>query len=358
MAKLKSLGWSKLPPMGRLWLVWLLGVGVPAAAPAEPKLTRFEFDRVEMAVPIKILLYANDREAANRGAQTALDRIHALNAVFSDYEPTSELGRLGATAGGGKAVPVSDDLWRVLAQAHEFSEKSEGAFDVTIGPMIRIWRRARRLHELPSPQKIEQARQMVGYRLMRLDAQHQAVELTKPGMRLDLGGIAKGYAAQEALAVLRKLGLSRAMVHAGGDISLGDPPPDKPGWTIGITPPQSSARPLFYLSLSRSSIATSGDTMQYTMIEGRRYSHVVDPKTGIGLTDHSSVSVVAPDGATADALATAVSVLGPEKGLKLVDSYPGAAAYVLRAPEGKLEQFQSSRWKDLPTVTREAATKK
>jgi len=338
--------------------VWLLAAGIPAANPAEPKLARFEFDRVEMAVPIRILLYANDPEAANGGAQAALDRIHALNAVFSDYEPTSEMRRLWATAGEGKAVPVSDDLWQVLTRAYELSERSEGAFDVTIGPMIRIWRRARDLHELPSPQKIEQARQLVGYRLMRLDAQCRAVELTKAGMRLDLGGIAKGYAAEEALAVLRKQGLSRAMVHAGGDISLGDPPPDKPGWIVGIAPPQSGARPIFYLSLSRSSIATSGDTMQYTMIEGRRYSHIVDPKTGIGLTDHSSVSVVAPDGATADALATAVAVLGPEKGLKLVDSTPGAAAYILRGPEGKLQHFQSSRWKDLPTVSPGAAAKK
>ena len=345
-------------PLGRFVLVWLLGAGIPATAPAEPKLTKFEFDRVEMAVPIKILLYANDPEAANRGAQAAFDRIHAHNAVLSDYEPTSELRRLWATAGGGKAVPVSDDLWRVLTRAYELSERSEGAFDVTIGPMIRLWRRARDLHELPSPQQIEQARELVGYRLMRLDAEHRAVELTKVGMRLDLGGIAKGYAAAEALAVLRKQGLSRAMVHAGGDIALGDPPPDKPGWIVGITPPESNAPPLFYLSLSRTSIATSGDTMQYTMILGRRYSHIVDPKTGIGLSDRSSVSVVAPDGATADALATAASVLGPEKGIKLIESFPHAAAYLLRAADGKLQHFQSSRWKDLPTVTPEAAAKK
>ena len=160
-------------PAGGFVLAWLLGAGIPATAPTEPNLARFEFDRVEMAVPIKILLYANDPEAANRGAQAAFARVHALNAVLSDYEPTSELRRLWATAGGGKAVPVSDDLWRVLARAYEFSVRSDGAFDVTIGPMIRIWRRARDLHELPSPQKIEQARELVGYRLMRLDARRR-----------------------------------------------------------------------------------------------------------------------------------------------------------------------------------------
>jgi len=166
-------------------------------------------------------------------------------------------------------------------------------------------------------------------------------------MRLDLGGIAKGYAADEALRVLRKSGINRALVDAGGDIALGNPPPEKPGWRIGIAPLEADGPPSQVLLLSRVAVATSGDTWQYVQIGSRRYSHLVDPRTGLGLTDHSSVTVIAPEGITADGLASAVSVLGPEKGLKLVEATPGTAAFIVRAPEGKVQTYQSSRWKGM-----------
>ncbi len=336
--------------MGRLALLWMLGAGIPTTPPGQPTLTRFEFDRVEMAVPIKLALYAPDSAAANRAAEAAFDRIRRLNRVFSDYDPESELRRLCDTAGEGRATPVSGELWRVLCVAEKLSHRSEGAFDVTVGPVVRLWRRARRQHELPDIESVRQARELVGYQLVRLDPKQQAVELLKRGMRLDLGGIAKGFVVDEALAVLRKQGIGRAMVHAGGDIGLGDPPPDKPGWTIGVAPVGPEGPPTLYLSLSRCSTATSGDIWQYVEIGGKRYSHIVDPKTGLGLTDRILVTVVAPDGITADGLATAVSVLGPDKGLKLVEETPGAAALILRGAGDKPESFRSSRWKDLPVV--------
>jgi thiamine biosynthesis lipoprotein len=262
--------------------------------------------------------------------------------------------RLCDTAGKGKAVPVSEDLWKALTRASEVSAQSEGAFDVTIGPVIRIWRRARRLHELPEPEKVKEAQELVSYKFMRFDPDHRAVELTKAGMRIDLGGIAKGYAAEEALKVLRKEGVRRAVVHAGGDMAIGEPPPGKPGWTLGVAPPDAGAKPSIYLSLKQTSVACSGDTWQFAVIGDKRYSHIVDPKTGIGLTDHSSVTIVAPDGLTADALSTAVSVLGPERGLKLIEATPGVAGYILQAPDGKIHAHASSRWKDVPKVEGEA----
>jgi thiamine biosynthesis lipoprotein len=174
--------------------------------------------------------------------------------------------------------------------------------------------------------------------------------LLKPEMRLDLGGIAKGYAVDKALAVLRRRGITRALVDAGGDIGLGDPPPGKPGWGIGVAPLEPGGPPGGFLWLSRRAIATSGDTQQYVVIDGVRYSHLVDPRTGLGLTDHSSVTVIAPDGITADGLASAVSVLGPRQGLRLVEETPGAAALVVRAPEGRPETYESGRWKKLPVT--------
>jgi len=333
--------------MGKFILVWLLAVGSAAAAPGEADLHRFEFSQVEMAVPIELVLYAPDTTTATTTAQAAFARIRQLGAALSDYDPQSELRRLCDTAGEGKAIAVSEDLFRVLARAEEISRRSEGAFDVTVGPVVNLWRRARRTRQLPTPERLQAARQLVDYRNIRLDPQHRTVELVRPGMRLDLGGIAKGYIVDEALAVLKQHGISRVMIEAGGDIGLGEPPPGKPGWRIGIAPSAPGAPPRLTLWLSGTAVATSGDMWQYVEIGDRRYSHIVDPHTGLGLTDHSTVTVVAREGIAADALATAVSVLGPQRGLALIDATPGAAAMLIRAAEGQPEMFESKGWKQL-----------
>ncbi len=320
--------------------------GGSAAAPQGPAWARFQFSQVEMAVPVRIVLYATDEARAKEAAEAAFGRIGELNGILSDYDPQSELRRLCRESGNGKPIPVSDDLWQVLSHAQSLSERTSGAFDVTVGPVVRLWRRARRRRQMPSAQRLEAARRLVGRRLLRLDAEHRTAELLKSDMRLDLGGIAKGYVVDQALAVLRREGIARALVDAGGDIGLGDPPPDKPGWLIGVVSLKPEAPPSHFLWLSRVAIATSGDTWQHVEIDGVRYSHLVDPRTGLGLTDHSTVTVIAPDCITADGLASAVSVLGPERGLKLVDATPGAAAFILRAPRGKLETYESCRWKE------------
>ena len=346
----RTSAWEKTLP-GRVLGVWLLGVGLSAVAAGEPALRRFEFTQVEMAVTVRISLYYADAETATAAAKDAFSRLHALNAILSDYEPKSELRRLCDTAGEGKAIHVSPELWRVLEHAQKVARQSGGTFDVTVGPVVRLWRRARRQKELPSPEALRQARDLVGYQFVRLDAARQTVELLKKGMRIDLGGIAKGYAMDEALAVLERHGITRALVEAGGDMRLGGPPPGRAGWRVGIPPldnPQ--GQPLGYLELSRVAVSTSGDVMQYVEIGGKRYSHVVDPRTGMALTDHCRVMVVGPSGIAADAISKAVGVLGPEKGLQLIDQIPGMAAMVTRAPQGRIEHYESSRWKDLPQV--------
>lgn len=325
----------------------LLTVLAPAAGRAAdaPKLQRFAFDRMEMAVPVRIILYAPDDASATQAAKAAFDRIRQLNGILSDYDSQSELSRLSATAGSGRAVPVGEDLWRVLSAAQTASERSGGAFDATVGPVVRLWRRARRHRQMPSAERLQAARQAVGYRLVTLEPKTHAVRLARAGMQLDLGGIAKGYAVDEALKVLQKQGIRRVLIDAGGDIRAGDAPPDRKGWRIGVAPLNVAAKPSRFVTLSNCAVATSGDAWQYVEINGRRYSHIVDPHTGLGLTDHSSVTVVAPDGTTADALASAVSVLGPEKGLALVETTPGAAALIVRAPQRKVQTHESKRWK-------------
>jgi thiamine biosynthesis lipoprotein len=168
-------------------------------------------------------------------------------------------------------------------------------------------------------------------------------------MLLDLGGIAKGYAADEAMQVLKQHGIRSALVAAGGDIVVSEPPPGSTGWTIGVAPLDSPEKPPTQLLLLRNAaVSTSGDAEQYVEINGKRYSHIVDPKTGVGLTGHSSVTIVAPNGTSSDSLATAVSVLGPEQGLEVIDATEGAAALILQATETGTRTFASKRWKDVP----------
>lgn len=312
---------------------------------AEPGLSRFEFQQVHMGVPVKVLLYAPDQASANRAAEAAYKRIAELDEVMSDYKSDSELSRLSRTAGWGHKVTLSGDLWQVLHEAQRLSEATQGAFDVTVGPYVRLWRRARRSSEFPSAERLAEARKAVGYKNLRLDAKRHTAQLLAAGMRLDLGGIAAGYAADEAMIVLRKHGVTRALIDISGDVLAGDAPPGESGWKIGIAPVTAAdGPPSRYLSLRNASATTSGDAFQHVVIDGKRYSHIVDPRTGVGLTDQSSVTVIAPDAITADSLATAVSVLGPKQGMELIEKTPGAAALIMRNVDGTIETHVSKHF--------------
>lgn len=314
-------------------------------------LSRFEFTEAHMAVDFRIVLYAPDEATAKQAAAAAFARIKQLDEMMSDYKADSELSRLSDTAPSPKPVHVSDDLWRNLTRAKEASEQTSGAFDCTVGPVVKLWRRARRTGELPSPEAIATAREAVGYRFLELDAKQHTVRLLKPKMRLDLGGIAKGYAADAALAVLKERGVSRALIAGSGDIAVSDPPPGKTGWRIGIAPLDPKEPPTQYVLVANAGVSTSGDSMQHVEIAGRRYSHVIDPRTGMALTDHCSVTVVAADATASDALSTGVSVLGPKDGIAVADKLPGTAAFIIRKPGDKIETYESSRWRQFETAS-------
>ena len=299
-----------------------------------------------MGAPFRIVLYAPDKPTADQAARAAFGRITQLNDILSDYDTDSELSRFSQTAGSGRAVPVSQDLWFVLKRSQELAQRTDGAFDVTVGPVVSLWRKARREKKLPDPAKLAEALKAVGYRKLVLDPQCHAARVVVPYMRLDLGAIAKGYAVDAALKVLRARGVTRALVSGGGDMVAGDPPPGKRGWRIEVAPLDvTNAPPARFVSLANAGLATSGDLFQHLEIDGKRYSHIVDPHTGIGLTDHSLVTVIAPDGITADGLSTAISVLGPEEGAGLVEKTRGAAAYIVRMPGDRIEMIESRRFK-------------
>ncbi len=325
--------------------VWLIALASSASPDDAPDLQRFEFSQTEMAAPVMLILYSASEADARRAANAAFTRIRDLNAILSDYDPQSELRRLCRDASGEAGIPASSDLWRVLKRADEISRASKGAFDITVGSVVRLWRQARQLHRLPASDRLEKAMALVDYRLVRLDPGHQTVRLLKPGMRIDLGGIAKGYAADEALRVLRDQGIASALVDIGGDIALGSPPPGRPGWRVGVASRGGEQHKARSLSLSRCAVATSGDTEQFVIIDGERYSHIVDPRTGMGINDESCVTVVAPDGMTADALASAASVLGPREGLELIENTPGGAGRIVQGLGGESTVQESTGWR-------------
>lgn len=297
-------------------------------AHAEPP-KRFEAKSVHMGTEWKVVLYAADAKAADEATEAAFKRVAELDAVMSDYNPKSELMKLCAAndADPGRPVVVSDDLLKVLTLARQVSEQTDGAFDSTVGPVVKLWRTARKTKQLPKADELKAARELVGYKMLTLDATGKTATLAKGNMRIDLGGIGKGFAADEAMAVLRSKGIKSALIAASGDITVSNAPPDKEAWVVDIAP-LTQGGPRRSLKLVNASVSTSGDLFQHVEIDGVRYSHVLDPKTGVGLTGRRSATVIAPHGWQADALTKGACLLPADKLVKLIDGIDGAAAFV------------------------------
>ena len=311
-------------------LLALLGWAAPGESAHQEEAQRYTYTQIHMGMAVRIVLYADREEDAQEAARAAFDRIAALDRTLSHYRADSELSRLNEQA-GGSPIAVSDDLFNVLEHALAISDSSDGAFDVTAGPFVSLWRSSAEQGTLPTEDALEQARARVGWKRVRLAPDERTVQLLSPDMQLDLGGIAKGYILDEAMAALQTQGIDQALIEAGGDIVVGKAPPDAEGWRIQIPhyPEPDSAK---LLLVTDAAISTSGDTEQYALIRGTRYSHVIDPRTGLGLTDQVMATVVAPSGPQADALATTVGILGREKGRKLLSAYPEAEGFLRPSP--------------------------
>lgn len=293
-----------------------------------------------MGSPFLLIFYAKDSAQAKQLARQAFALVDSLNQVFSDYLPNSSLSQLNATAGSGKYVQPPAPLYEIIHIGLDARRQSRGAFNIAIGPLSIIWREAIRQKTFPSHEKIERAKKYVIERFIHLDALHRTVKLDE-GMRLDLGGIAKGYVAEAVIRQLQSENISSALADAGGDIVCSAPPPGSNGWVVGINLPGAENRMLEQTALlHNAAIATSGDQYQFLEHEGKRYAHIIDPRTGYGVTFSRNVTIVANDGTTADWLATACSVLAIRRAKRLA-SKNKAGLLITQQKKGRLKTYRN-----------------
>lgn len=288
---------------------------------------RHEFIEQHMGCAARIVIVAGDAEAARRAAREAFDVIARCDDALSDYRADNAVAELARRAGSAERVAASDILLHALYRAERVTAATAGAFDVTSGPLVSLWRTARRTGELPSDESIAQARALVA--VHAIDRDGASVRLARAGMTLDFGGIGKGLAADRALARLRELGFACALVGIEGDLALGTAPPGTIGWFVRATSGSSGDGEL--LALADCGVSTSGDAMQFAVIGGRRFSHIVDPRSGWALEHAVRATVIARDATEADAFATAFSVLGRRRALAIATARDLEARIVERA---------------------------
>ena len=310
-------------------------------------LNLYEAVEPHMGTLFRIKLYASDETTARQAFDMAFERIDQLDKILSDYLPDSELSRITREA-FGHPVRISDDLFRIIQSAQQLSTATGGAFDLTIGPLTHLWRQARKDHLLPKPEDARAATARCDYRKLHLHTVTHTVDFDMPNMMLDAGGIAKGYAADEALAVLASFGVRSALVAASGDLAFGDAPPGQPGWKIGVDSFDRAERPFTrVLMLWNAAVSTSGDTEQHMDAGGKTYSHIIDPKTGMGLQNHVTVTTISRRGIRADPAATAISVMGSEKGMLYANSQPDLAVFILDRSSSHAQEIESLSFKEL-----------
>ena len=294
---------------------------------------RQEFFHPQMGTLFQVVLYAKDTLQGKAIAQEVFDRIDTLNAIFSDYIENSEINRLSASAGTGQKVKVSPEMWRLVTLSQKIAWKSNGSFDLSIGPLSKLWRRAFRQSQFPAKVEIESAKTKVNYHFIQCFPLSKKIRLAEAGIRLDAGGIAKGFAVDECFKILNKAGMSSALVAAGGDIRVGAAPPGKASWIIASKGLNEKGETVdVELSLEHQAVSTSGDTYRFLDWEGQRYSHIIDPRTGLGIQHRQFSRLTGPKATLTDALATAINVSNGEKRKKLMKKF---SRYRLEVYESK-----------------------
>lgn len=308
------------------------------------QLQRFSFTRNKMASPFTIIMYAPDSATANSVADRCYQRVDELVTIFSDYIDSSELNRLCAQSGTGNPFHCSEALWEILSISEKAWRVSSRTFDITLGPLTRLWRKARKAKEFPQDSLVQRMKAGTGGQYLLLDRTQHTAMLENKGMQLDLGGIAQGYIGREVMKLIQSTGIHSALVDVSGDIVCSDPPPGKKGWTIAINAPESEVETIpRQLVLSNTAVTTSGDVYQYFEHNGERYSHIVDPATGYGITSQRNVTVIARDAVLADWLTKACSILPVRKAKRLAESLNAAVLIAVRKKD-RIRFYSSKSW--------------
>ncbi len=287
---------------------------------------------------------SNSEKTAQLCVDAAFAELTGVDDMMSDYKADSQLSQVNKNA-FDEPVKVSGALMKVLLAAIDYSKQTGGAFDITVGPVVDLWRQAEKDGQKPTDEQLAAAKAKVGYENLILDSQSLTVRFRVEGMRLDLGGIAKGYAIDRAAEAMRANGALGGMIDVGGDIQcfgITPEPKTRENWVIGLQDPDSDAKLLVKLKLTDTAVATSGDYRRFVLIGDDRFSHIINPQTSIAAGRLSSVTIIAPTAMQADALATAVSVMGHEKGMELIESLPNAEAILIRT-EATDELLTTSR---------------
>ncbi len=331
-----------------------------------PRAIRYEETKFLMGTEVNIIVVGNSRAIIRSAARAGFQEISRIENIMSAHKPDSELCLLNKTGGGEQKF--SRELLYVINKARYASELSGGAFDITCKPLIDIWHNAKKSKEFPDAQNILKTLSLVGYRdiliennnvnhvrelrsLTDCDDDHQlksvafsnVVKFNKAGMKIDLGALAKGYAVDMAINLIKSYDIKGALVDAGGDIRAIGKREDGKLWEIGIKHPIEKDKIIGIINLRDSAVATSGNYERFFMLNGKRYSHIIDPRTGYPVNNQIvSVSIFSPDCLTSDSLATAITVLGEKKGMELIEKLKGVEALIITIKDGNLNLIKSS----------------
>jgi thiamine biosynthesis lipoprotein len=299
----------------------------PAAAAMAATGRWFSRDEAIMGTAIHVELWGEDPGAAERAIDAVMAEMHRIDRLMSPYKEDSELSRINRDA-GHRAVRVGAELFGLIERSLQFSRLSDGAFDITFASVGGLY--DYRNGHAPDAATLERALQAIGWRHLRLDAGQRTVRFGRDGMRIDLGGFAKGYVVDTSIAILKRMGVQHAVVAAGGDSHVMGDRRGRP-WSIAIRDPRDAKRVVAVLPLQDTSISTSGDYERYFERDGVRHHHLIDPKTGASPRSVRSVTILAEDGLTSEALSKCLFVMGLERGMQLIEAQPGVDAVVVDA---------------------------
>jgi thiamine biosynthesis lipoprotein len=276
-----------------------------------------------------ITVVADDEEFANENIQAAITEIQRIESLFTTYRPESQTNRINDNA-GMEPVKVDTEVFNLIQRSVHISTITQGAFDISYGSIDKsLWNFDQKMTRLPSAETALKMVHLIDYRNIILDAENQTVFLKEKGMRIGFGGIGKGYAAEMAKKILVKSHVQSGIINASGDLTAWGFQPNGKPWTIGIANPDAPSNAFSYLEIFEKAIATSGNYEKFVTIKGKKYSHTIDPKTGLPITGIKSVTVIANNAEFADAMATPIAVMGIKNGLFLVNQIPNLHCIII-----------------------------